>query len=382
MKNLRLLRNIKSKKYKPNNLGLHCHCADTKQNLLELLEKAKNENVGTLAINNYKSLNIYTNILPQLSTVDLKPYKNVKLVPSIEMPGNFNYTNFDGQNYNIELHIIGYGVDITKENLLQEFCKRKYKSIDQKKELQRLINIGHKIGLNFDDEDAYLDFEDDNRKFAGRAFIQALMKNMDDNFCQKGEKSSNKLPFELRTDWRAFQNRCVKDLNGPFYLDLSCINPNVSEVIDLIHNMGGKAYLAHPSAYFSQIESTTPQNVKSAFGNVTKFAKDFLKQYSPKNNTKTHIDGAEVYHPTYLGEIAVISEMRELIKQHQIGSSGGTDIHVDKTLGSYETVSSDGFGGNVTKNKLRKYRNIRKRAIKIEHLRQKIIGLQSKEIDR
>lgn len=382
MRNIRLLRNIKSKKYIPNKLGLHCHCADTKHNLLELLEKAKNENVGTLAINNYKNLNIYTNILPQLSTDDLTPYKNIKLVPSIEMPGNFNYTNLDGQNYNIELHIIGYGVDISKENLLQDFCKKKYLSIDQEKELQRLISIGHEIGLNFDDKDVYLDLEDDNRKFAGRAFVQALMKNMDDNFCQSGEKNNNKLPCELRTDWRAFQNKCVKDLNSPFYLDFSYTNPNVSEVIDLIHNMGGKAYLAHPSAYFAKIDVLTPQNVKSAFGNVTKFAKDFLRQYSPKNNPKTHIDGAEVYHPSYLGEIEVISEIKELIKHHHIGSSGGTDIHVDKTLGSHETVSSDGLGGNITKSKLRKYRNIRKKAIKIEHLRQKIIDMQGKEIDR
>lgn len=67
--------------------------------------------------------------------------------------------------------------------------------------------------MNFKDEDAYLDVNDENRKFAGRAFTQALIKNMDDNFCQEGEDNKNKLPYELRTNWRAFQNRCVKDLN-------------------------------------------------------------------------------------------------------------------------------------------------------------------------
>ena len=31
------------------------------------------------------------------------------------------------------------------------------------------------------------------------------------------------------------------------------LNPSVEEVIDLIHSMGGKAYLAHPSSYFAKV---------------------------------------------------------------------------------------------------------------------------------
>ena len=132
------------------------------------------------------------------------------------------------------------------------FSKSKYKSLNQQEELQRLIRIGHEIGLNFKDEDAYLDENDDNRKYAGRAFTQALMFNIDDNFCKEGEISQNKLPFELRQNWRAFQNRCVKDKKSPFFLDVAKLNPDVKDVISLIHQMGGKAYLAHPSAYFSK----------------------------------------------------------------------------------------------------------------------------------
>lgn len=356
--------------YKANNLGLHCHCAETKEKLLELLQRAKQEDVSVLVINNYKSLKIYTQILTQLSDEELKEYEDIKLVPSIEMPARFCYTNLDGKTYSIEVHILGYGVDVEKESLLQQFCKQKYKSIDQQTELQRLIKIGHEIGLVFDDADAYLDLEDDNRKFAGRAFVQALMKNMDDNFCQEDEDNKNKLPYELRTNWRAFQNRCVKDLNNPFYLDLTALNPDVSEVIKLIHKMGGKAYLAHPSAYFAKIGSK--EDIDKAFREVVKFAGEFIKMYSPNSDGPVHIDGAEVYHPSYLGNIEVISEVKEIVEAHKLGSSGGTDIHVDKTTGSEETVSSDGIGGNVTKEKLRKFRYIRRKAIGIVALRDKI----------
>jgi len=36
-----VLSHKKDKRYKANNLGLHCHCAENKEKLLELLEKAK-----------------------------------------------------------------------------------------------------------------------------------------------------------------------------------------------------------------------------------------------------------------------------------------------------------------------------------------------------
>lgn len=372
MKNL-YLSHKKNKRYKVNNLGLHCHCGETKEHLLELLQRAKNENVGVLIINNHKSLRIYSEILPKLSKQEVEPYKNMKLVPSVELSASFNYTNNEGHNYNIEVHILGYGVDIEKEKLLQEFCSRNYRFINQEEELARLIKIGHEIGLNFDEKDAYLDLNDDNRKYAGRAFMQAVMMNMDDNFCQEGETSKDKLPFELRTNWRAFQTKCVQGINSPFYLDVASLNPNVNDVIDLIHSMGGKAYLAHPAAYFPDIK--TSQDIAE----VIKFAEEFIAKYSPKNNQETHIDGLEVYHPSYLGNIEVISEMKELVKLHRIGSSGGTDIHVDKSLGDNESVSGDGLGGNITKNKLRRYRNLRRKAIKINALREKVIAMSGIE---
>lgn len=372
------MRNIKKsqtkkQRYKSNKLGLHCHCAENKEKLLELLNMAKKENVGTLIVNNYKSLKIYTQILETISDKELDPYKAIKMLPSIELPASFNYTNLKGQNYNIEVHILGYGVNIEKEELLNKFCSEKYKSISQPEELQRLVQIGHNIGLNFKDEDVYLDPNDDNRKFAGRAFVQGLMKNMDDNFCQENENNKNKLPFELRTNWRAFQNRCVKDLNNPFYLDMASLNPSVSEVIDLIHKMNGKAYLAHPSSYFAKTGSK--EDIEEAYRNVAKFAKDFVNEYSQKTNPKTYIDGAETYHPSYLGNMEITSEIQELVKQHNLGSSGGTDIHVDKTLGKDETISSDSLGGKLTKTKLKKYRFFRRKASKIIDLRNKVMEL-------
>lgn len=378
MKNLSLSK-LKNKIFKPSNLGLHCHCAENKEKFLELLQRAKAENVSYLVVNNYKSLKVYSEVLPTIAKAELEEYKKIKLIPSIEMPGSFNFTNLDGENYNIETHILGYGVDISKEEILNKFVAEKYKSLNQEEELKRLVEIGHKLGLNFRDEDAYLDVNDENRKFAGRAFTQALMKNMDDNFCQEGEDNKNKLPYELRTNWRAFQNRCVKDLKSPFYLDVAMLNPDVSEVIDFIHKMGGKAYLAHSSSYFAKIGSQ--EEIDKAYKNTLKFARDFMKKFSPGHNKENHIDGVEVYHPSLLGKIEVVNELNEIAKAHRVGTSGGTDIHVDKTIGEDETVSSDSLNGKVTKHKLHKFRYLRQKAINIMKLRE-IEKTKNEQVER
>ncbi len=364
------------KRYKESKLGLHCHCSETKQDLINLLRQAKKENVRYLAINNYKSIRIFTEVLPKITDDELNEFKQMRLIPSIEMPGNFNFTNLNGENYNIETHIIGYGIDIEKEKLLERFVDMKYKSLNQEEELQRLINIGHQLGLSFDDRDAYLDYSDDNRKFAGRAFMQALMQNIDINFCKEGENNRNKLPAELRTNWRAFQNRCLKDLHSPFYLDVSTLNPPAYEVIDLIHSMGGKAYLAHPSAYFSK--NLSKSDIQIAYDNTVEFARQFIDTFSPRNNLSTKIDGVEIYHPSYQGDLEVTGEMTELIKTYRLASSGGTDIHIDKTTSKNETISSDSLGNSVTIKKLRKFRYLRANALSVENLKHKVLEINKK----
>lgn len=354
-------------------VDLHCHCADDKDKLLELLANSKEDNVKYISINNYKSLKVFSKILPKLSEEELEPYKRIKVITGVELPGMFNYTDIDGKAYNIEVHILGLGVDLSKEDLLEKFVETKYKSLNQEEELKRLVKIGHSIGLVFDDKDVYLDLNDDRRKFAGRAFMQAVLKNVEANFCRDGESSNTKLPYELRTNWGAFQNRCVKDIKTPFYLDLSIINPPVEEVLDLIHQMGGKAYLAHPSSYFAKVGSK--EEIQKAFDNTVKFTRDFVSSYP----TKT--DGVEVYHPSYLGNYDVVSEIGEIAKRYRIATSGGTDIHVDKTLGKDETVSSDsmGKGGKISNRMLKKFRFLRRKAEPIQKLRDKVINIQERD---
>lgn len=368
-----------ARRHTANNVGLHCHCGENKEDLLKLLEKANQEKVKYLIINNYKSLKVYTEIMEQLSEEEKRRYAHIKLLPSVELPACFTFTDLDGQKYNIEMHILAYGIDLSKEQELKDFVKSKYKSLNQEEELKRLIKIGKDIGLNFSDEDAKLDLEDDNRKFAGRAFMQALMKNMDDNFCKEGEISDYKLPYELRENWRAFNNRCVKDKNSPFFLDLAALNPDIKDVIEFIHKLGGKVYLGHPSAYFAKTGSK--EDIDKAHRNSIKLVEDFMKLFSPLVS-KIHIDGIEAFHPSYLGNYKVISEIKEIARREKVATSGGTDIHADKTMGDNETVTSMSLSNSkrIKIRDLKKFRYIRRKSKSIEEIIKEV--QKSKSIER
>ena len=372
-------RKIKNKSYKDSKIGLHCHCEENVQALVELLEKALQENVKYIAITNHKSLKIYTQILEKLPLDMIKRYNEIQLIPGIEMAACVPFKDLNGKEYKIEIHILGYGLDISKEKILDKFVREKYRDLDQESELKRLIQIGHELGLDFKDEDAHIDVEDGNHRFAGRAFMQAVMKNMEANFNKKDEANPKKLPFELRSNWGAFYNRCVKDVNGPFYLDIAFLNPTSEEVISLIHQLGGKAYLAHPSGYFAK--NGTEEQIKMSYDNTVEFTRQFIERHSGKEKTNCKIDGIEMYHPSYLKDIYLFGKMKNLIKLYRLRTSGGTDIHVGSIKTFQGSVSNDSRGEKLTIRKLKKFDFLRRKAESLYELRHKAKSLNGMNRD-
>mgnify|MGYP002475075585 CR=1 FL=1 len=377
MKSKALKKNVGRKKYKDSKIGLHCHCEENIEALRRLLEIALQEGVRYISITNHKSLKIYTDILSQLSPEEIKRYSSIRLIPGIEMSARFLFKNLDGEEYGIETHILGYGLDISKEKILEDFVRRKYQSLNQEMELKRLVQIGKEIGLQFDEKDAYIDEKDGNREFAGRAFMQAVIKNMEENFNRENEADPRKLSFELRTNWGGFYNRCVKDIHSPFYFDVTKLNPSSEEVISLIHKMGGKAYLAHPSGYFAK--NGDSEQVKRAYDNTIEFTKQFIERHSARGQTENKIDGVELYHPSYLNNMYLFGKMRILLDWYREKVSGGTDIHIGSIKTSMNSISNDSKGGNLTIRKLKRFKFLQKASQSIYELRHKAKSIKGKE---
>lgn len=380
-------RNIKTPKlrnkiaYKDQKIGLHCHCEEKPEALIQLLKLARQENAKFIAITNHKSLKIYTQVLEQMQDEILKQYSDIKLIPSVEMEASFKFTDLDGKTYGIPVHILGYGLNVRKEELLDKFVEKKYHELDQVEELKRLISIGHELGLDFKEENAYIDSKDGNRRFAGRAFMQAVMENMEANFNEEGEDDTRKLPSELRENSGAFYNRCVKDIKSPFYLDLTSVNPSAEEVIDLIHQMGGKAYLAHPSAYFAKNGSR--EQIQKVYDNIVEFVRQFMEKYSLGNTPNCTIDGIEMYHPSYIkNDMQLLGKMKPLIELYRLGTSGGTDVHIGSIKTNRKSVIDDSKGGKIAIRKLKRFSQLKKEAKGLKQIKDIVRSLKEKENEK
>ena len=131
-------------------------------------------------------------------------------------------------------------------------------------------------------------------------------------------------------------------------------------------------YFELVSSYFAKVG--TKEDIKKAFDNTVKFVRDFMSVFSPRVNKECHIDGVEVFHPSYLGNMEVTSEIKEIVRAHDLATSVGTDIHVDKTLGEDETVSSNSLGGRVKSGVLRKFRFMRRKAKDLAQMREMAPG--------
>lgn len=379
-------RNIKSPKrrnkivYKDQKIGLHCHCEENTEALIQLLKIARQENAKFIAITNHKSLKIYTQVLEQIPDGILKQYRDIKLIPSVEMEAMFQFTDLDKKTYGIPVHILGYGLNLKKEELLNKFVEEKYHELNQVEELERLISIGHQMGLDFEDEDAYIDLKDGNRRFAGRAFMQAVMKNMEANFNGESGTDLNKLPFELRKNWGAFHNRCIKDRKSPFYLDLTTLNPSVEEVISLIHQMGGKAYLAHPTANFAI--NGSKEQIQKVYDNIVEFVRQFIGKYSLKNTSNCAIDGIEMYHPSYIKkDMQLLGKMKPLIELYRLGTSGGTDVHIGNIKINIESIIDDSKGGKIAIRKLKRFRELKREAKELKQIKDIVRSQKDRELE-
>ena len=129
------------------------------------------------------------------------------------------------------------------------------------------------------------------------------------------------------------------------------------------------------------LKNGSDKDIEKAHDNSIKLVEDFMVLFSPKVNKIDHIDGLEVYHPSYIGNFDVISEMKCIADSNQIAISGGTDIHADKTMGADETVASMSLSNSkrIKIRDLKKFRYIRRKAKSIQEIIEKVKALENSE---
>lgn len=205
---------------------------------------------------------------------------NIELIEGIEFSCGYN---------SIEIHILGYFLDITNKPFLSLLDNLKKTRDKRNKELiKKLQSIGIKIYL-------------------------------DDVFCLCGGNLITKAHFAkalvqkgyVKTTQDAFNIYLGK--NKPAYISRDLID--YKDAIKYIKNAGGKAVLAHPYIY-----KLSEKELESLI----------------KNLKQNNIDGIECYYPS--NTINQTNRLLNLAKKYNLKITAGSDFHGDNrkevTLGN------------------------------------------------
>ena len=321
-------------------IDLHCHVIEQKRSVIEFFKECAEQGVEIVAITDHKTLKVFTERIHNLTPEELKQIPlSIRVVVGIEMTGKYKYTNSAGQTSWIAIDMLGYNIDLSKEEELNSWIAENYVDIDSKefqsKELNRLIQIAQKMEWQADWEALDIDKDNPNKCFAGRAIAEALI----DEKYRKHNLEKGLAP-EIVENTRNFFNFYCKRPEAPFYLDVTQYFPDIGEVIDILKRCGGMVFVPHIAAYSSKKGDNN--EVANAWEDSQNLAEVFVREY------KGEIHGIEVIHPQNDSPKDEFAEfLYKLAEENGIYVSGGTDYHQPG-----ETLGKDKKGRPITNERL------------------------------
>ena len=258
-------------------LHTHTNISDGTDTVKELLENANNINLEVLSITDHDTTDAY------YDAIKLRDLFKGIIIPGVELKAYY-----DG----MPLEVLAYGIDHTKINInrnavfdMQVDCLEEFK------------NIGRSLGLKFD-ENIQVSKTDSRRKYASFTFAEELLKHK--------ENESILLSIGPMFTQTEFYRVHASNKKSIFYYDESKLGITIEKAIDMIHNAGGLAFLAHPLIYPYE---------KDKFEEI----EHILKTYN--------LDGIEVDYPLFTQNDRI--KLREIAKKYNKYISGGTDYHAN-----------------------------------------------------
>ena len=243
-----------------SDLHTHTNFSDGSYSPEELVVAAKKIGMHYLSITDHDTIDgvryLYEN--------GLYPGRGVNIIPGVELSANHPER---------DIHIVGYNVDIYNENLLEMIDKITEARWER---FSEIIKILQRKRYNVREADV-LKIGGTSRSI-GRAHIARTLVKMG----------------AFKSVREAFEKMLGK--GSPAYVPRYL--PEVDEVIDVIHQAGGKAVLAHPKLIGDD---------------------DLVERLCPK------LDGLEVYYPCHKPED--VQHYFFLAKRFNLLIAGGSDFH-------------------------------------------------------
>ncbi len=204
-------------------LHIHTTYSDGTDTVKELLEKAENKKLDIISITDHDSIDAYFFLAKQ---PQIRTRFTGKIITVCEFKTFFRGTSIEILGYNFDYQKIQMpNIDNLKVQMLYlDFFK----------------SVLDKYHFVYDVKELYIDFNDPHKHYAGLVLAKELLRHPEN----KGLIEEIGV-FDENTFFRIHQ--CNK--NSIFYIDESLYYPEAKEIIRIIHEAGGLAFLAHPYLY-------------------------------------------------------------------------------------------------------------------------------------
>lgn len=276
-------------------IDLHSHTtySDGSSTVQELLKEAQNVGLTLLSITDHNTIEAYQ----ELKNPNTRNIFSGDIIPGVEIT-----TSYKGET----IEILGYAFDI--ENM-QQLLNANVLTFEEKqlKEYELIKKQYKKIGVIFDINNIKFNPKQESCRVA---FVKEIKRNKENYKFFLNEESIYTASGFTRNE--------VYNPKSPLYVDESSLFPSLEKTIDMIHQAGGVAFLAHTYAY--------SPNIANELLNI-------IDYYA--------LDGLECFYTTFTDEQT--NYLVKLCRERQMYISGGSDFH-----GSRKTNHNLGTGhGNL-----------------------------------
>ncbi|RCW74928.1 PHP domain-containing protein [Saliterribacillus persicus] len=253
-------------------LHIHSTFSDGELTPTQIIEEAAKNDLSIISITDHDEIGGY------LDAINIARKKGIDLIPGIEL-------NTDGDDG--ELHILGYHLDPVHPALTAHI---NWRQKERNQWAQKIINRLHELGYP-------ITFHGAKKWATGEIIVRThiALELVDQGYFQTQEKAYDSL---LKKGADAFIQRA---------------SFTAADAIALIHQAGGKAFLAHPGMYKTNV--------------------------APEKLISYGLDGIEVYHPRH--SEADISKWKHIADAHDLLISGGSDHHGPHSRNPFSIGSQD-----------------------------------------
>ena len=260
-------------------IDIHSHTtySDGSFSVQELLKEAERIKLKLLSITDHNTIKAYD----ELKNPKVRNLFSGDIISGVEIT-----TTYKGET----VEVLGYGFDL---DIMQKFLNSNVLSFEEKqlKEYELITKQYKKIGVTFDENNINYNPKIESSRFA---FANEIKKYKENYKFLLDEKSL--------TTASAFTRNEVYNPKSPLYVNQKALFPSLEKTIDIIHQSGGVAFLAHTFAY--------SPNIANELENI-------LNNYS--------FDGLECFYTTFTNEQT--EYLVKICKERNLLMSGGSDFH-------------------------------------------------------